>query len=67
MITQNYLLKLSLVYYVSQNWVNYSDTGVSKNKDKSFHKNVSQGYDKIKLHIIKSFHICFQIFKKQDV
>ena len=31
-ISRNYYTKLSLVYYVAQKWVNYRDTGVSKNK-----------------------------------
>jgi hypothetical protein len=30
-ISRNYYTNLSLVYYVAQKWVNYRDTGVSKN------------------------------------
>ena len=45
--------------------------GRKKNRTKLVHKNVSQGYDKVKRHIMKDLHLCsYQIrsdFKEKDI
>ena len=37
----------------------YASISLLETRIKGVHKNISLGYDKVKLHILKNFHFCY--------